>query len=102
MTGTEGRPDMPTENSNILLIPADDVGWLDVGAYHRGLMGTRTPIIDRIVAEGAMMTDAWTVLPAAALVQHAATREDFPPRQPPPDFNPQQMLEHVLHAAAAR
>jgi arylsulfatase len=34
--------------------------------------------------------------------QHAATFEDFPPRQPPPDFNPQQMLERVLHAAAAQ
>ena len=45
----------------------------------------------------------WTVLPAAALVQqHAATFNDFPPRQPPPDFNPQQMLERVLHAAAAQ
>ena len=45
----------------------------------------------------------WTVLPAAPLVQqHAATFDDFPPRQPPPDFNPQQMLERVLHAAAAQ
>jgi hypothetical protein len=94
---------MPTEKPNILLILADDVGWLDVGAYHRGLMGTRTPNIDRIAAGGSMMTDAWTVLPAAALVQqHAATFEDFPPRQPPPDFNPQQLLEQVLPAAAAQ
>ncbi|MET1058413.1 MAG: hypothetical protein ABWX84_02375 [Nocardioides sp.] len=45
----------------------------------------------------------WTVLPAAALVQqHAATFTEFPPRQPPPDFNPQKMLERVMHAAAAQ
>ena len=38
---------------------ADDVGWFDVGAYHRGLMGTETPNIDRIAAEGVMFTDAY-------------------------------------------
>jgi arylsulfatase A-like enzyme len=31
---------MATEKPNILLIMADDIGWFDVGAYHRGLMGT--------------------------------------------------------------
>ena len=45
----------------------------------------------------------WTVLPAAAIVQqHAATFMDFPPRQAPPDFNPQAMVEAVLQAAAQR
>jgi arylsulfatase len=43
----------------------------------------------------------WTVLPAGYLIQqHAATFEDFPPRQAPADFNPQEMLNSVLHAAA--
>jgi arylsulfatase A-like enzyme len=42
---------------NIMLILADDVGWFDVGAYHRGIMGGRTPSIDRIAAEGALLTD---------------------------------------------
>ena len=51
---------MPDEKTpNIVLILADDVGWLDVGAYHRGLMGTQTPNIDRIAAEEAMMTGAY-------------------------------------------
>jgi arylsulfatase A-like enzyme len=50
---------MATDKPNILLIMADDIGWFDVGAYHRGLMGTRTPNIDRIVAEGVMFTDAY-------------------------------------------
>jgi arylsulfatase A-like enzyme len=48
---------MATDKPNVLLIMADDVGWFDVGAYHRGLMGTRTPNIDRIAAEGALLTD---------------------------------------------
>jgi arylsulfatase len=48
---------MATDKPNVLLI-ADDVGWFDVGAYHRGIMGCRTPNIDRIAAEGALPTDA--------------------------------------------
>jgi hypothetical protein len=47
---------MATDQPNVLLIMADDVGWLDVGAYHRGLMGTETPNIDRLAAEGLMFT----------------------------------------------
>ena len=49
---------MAAEKPNVLLIMADDVGWFDVGAYHRGMMGAPTPNIDRIAAEGAMFTDA--------------------------------------------
>jgi arylsulfatase A-like enzyme len=48
---------MTTDKPNILLIFADDIGWFDVGAYHRGIMGTTTPNIDRIAAAGALMTD---------------------------------------------
>src|SRR3954465_5164033 len=50
---------MATDQPNVLLILADDVGWFDVGAYHRGLMGTKTPNIDRIADEGALFTDAY-------------------------------------------
>jgi hypothetical protein len=44
---------------NILLIMADDVGWFDVGAYHRGIMGTPTPNIDRIARDGVLLTDCY-------------------------------------------
>src|SRR5215470_5572955 len=44
---------------NVLAIIADDVGWFDVGAYHRGMMGARTPNIDRIAREGVLLTDAY-------------------------------------------
>lgn len=44
---------------NILVIIGDDVGWFDVGAYHRGIMGTRTPHIDSIARDGALFTDAY-------------------------------------------
>ena len=50
---------MATDKPNVLLILCDDVGWFDVGAYHRGIMGTRTPNIDRIAEGGVMFTDAY-------------------------------------------
>ena len=36
---------------------ADDIGWFNVSAYNHGMMGYRTPNIDRIAKEGAMFTD---------------------------------------------
>ena len=42
---------------NILAIMADDIGYWNVSAYNRGMMGYRTPNIDRIANEGALLTD---------------------------------------------
>ncbi len=42
---------------NILMIMADDIGWFNVSAYNNGVMGYRTPNIDRIAREGALFTD---------------------------------------------
>src|SRR3954452_3077713 len=50
---------MAVAKPNVLIILADDIGWFDVGAYHRGIMGCRTPNIDRIAAAGALLTDCY-------------------------------------------
>jgi arylsulfatase A-like enzyme len=42
---------------NILFIMGDDIGIMNVGAYHRGLMVGETPNIDRIGTEGAIFMD---------------------------------------------
>ena len=42
---------------NILVIMGDDIGWYNVSAYNLGVMGYRTPNIDRIAREGALFTD---------------------------------------------
>jgi arylsulfatase A-like enzyme len=42
---------------NILAIMVDDLGIWNISAYHRGMMGGRTPNIDRIAREGALFTD---------------------------------------------
>ena len=45
------------DKPNILVIWGDDVGWSNLSAYHRGMLGGSTPNIDRIAQEGAMFTD---------------------------------------------
>jgi arylsulfatase A-like enzyme len=42
---------------NILVIMGDDVGWFNVGAYHRGIMSGKTPNLDKLAAEGMIFTD---------------------------------------------
>ncbi|MGD9671612.1 MAG: arylsulfatase [Hyphomicrobiaceae bacterium] len=47
----------PAEKPNILVIFGDDVGQSNVSAYTHGLVGYKTPNIDRIAKEGLMFTD---------------------------------------------
>ena len=42
---------------NILVIWGDDIGYWNVSAYNQGMMGYKTPNIDRIAKEGALFTD---------------------------------------------
>ena len=42
---------------NIVVIMGDDVGWFNIGAYHRGIMSGKTPNLDKLAAEGVMFTD---------------------------------------------
>jgi arylsulfatase A-like enzyme len=42
---------------NILVIWGDDVGWFNISAYNHGMMGYKTPNIDRLAREGALFTD---------------------------------------------
>ena len=42
---------------NILVIFGDDIGYWNVSAYSKGMMGYSTPNIDRIAREGALFTD---------------------------------------------
>ncbi len=44
---------------NILVIWGDDIGMWNISAYSHGMMGYRTPNIDRIAAEGIMFTDCY-------------------------------------------
>ncbi|MCZ6711879.1 MAG: arylsulfatase [Gammaproteobacteria bacterium] len=48
-----------TQRPNILIIWGDDIGWFNVSAYNHGMMGYKTPNIDRLAKEGMMFTDAY-------------------------------------------
>jgi arylsulfatase len=47
----------PEKKPNILVIFGDDVGQSNISAYTHGLMGYKTPNIDRIARDGMMFTD---------------------------------------------
>jgi len=46
-----------TDKPNILFIMSDDIGWFNISCNNNGMMGYRTPNIDRIAREGANFTD---------------------------------------------
>lgn len=51
------NPAQAASKPNILIIWGDDIGWFDVSAYNRGMMGYPTPNMDRLAAQGALFTD---------------------------------------------
>src|SRR5262245_40484299 len=56
--GTGGSDQMAKSNKpNVLFIMADDIGWFNISCNNNGIMGYRTPNIDRIAKEGANFTD---------------------------------------------
>jgi len=50
---------MPQGKPNILVIWGDDIGQSNLSCYTHGLMGYRTPNIDRIAKEGMLFTDSY-------------------------------------------
>jgi arylsulfatase A-like enzyme len=50
---------MPKGKPNILIIWGDDIGITNLSCYSDGLMGYRTPNIDRIANEGMRFTDSY-------------------------------------------
>src|SRR6201991_5041901 len=51
--GADSKKSQP----NILIIWGDDIGWFNVSMNNNGIMGYRTPNIDRIAKEGCNFTD---------------------------------------------
>ena len=57
--GLKGGTAVPKDKPNILVIWGDDIGITNLSCYSDGLMGYRTPNIDRIANEGMRFTDAY-------------------------------------------
>src|SRR5215469_4676608 len=55
-----GRPPFrPGKKPNILIFWGDDIGMTNCSCYGDGVMGYRTPNIDRIANEGVKFTDCY-------------------------------------------
>jgi arylsulfatase len=52
-------PALAQDRPNVLVIWGDDIGWFNISAYNDGMMGYRTPNIDRLADEGMRFTDAY-------------------------------------------
>src|SRR5580765_5089817 len=48
---------MATKQPNILILWGDDIGIWNISHFSRGMMGYRTPNIDRVATEGVTFTD---------------------------------------------
>ena len=55
--GGSGSAWAQAKQPNILIIWGDDIGYWNISAYNLGMMGYRTPNIDRIAREGGLFTD---------------------------------------------
>lgn len=53
----QATPATPPDKPNILVIFGDDIGLTNISAYADGIVGYRTPNIDRIAEEGLRFTD---------------------------------------------
>jgi arylsulfatase A-like enzyme len=47
----------PSKQPNVLILWGDDIGYWNISANNRGMMGYRTPHIDRLADEGLNFTD---------------------------------------------
>ena len=65
------------QRPNIVFIMGDDIGWFNIGAYHQGMMASRTPNLDKLAAEGMRFTDYY------AEASCTAGRANFITGEPP-------------------
>jgi arylsulfatase len=58
-TFVAGPASAADKKPNIIIIWGDDIGQSNISAYSHGLMGYKTPNIDRVAKEGMMFTDIY-------------------------------------------
>lgn len=49
----QSQPKQP----NIIVIMGDDIGWFNLGSYNQGIMGGKTPNLDKLASQGMRFTD---------------------------------------------
>src|SRR5688500_2469019 len=68
------------ERPNVLYIMADDMGWGDLSCY--GRPDYKTPSLDRLAAEGARFTQAYSAAPVCTPARCAFVTGRYPARTP--------------------
>jgi hypothetical protein len=80
-----GNAQSPSPSSgkkpNILVIFGDDIGQTNISAYSMGVMGYKTPNIDRIAKEGMIFTDYYAEQSCTAAVGLSALARSLPTPQ---------------------
>ena len=71
-----------TKKPNIVFIMGDDVGWFNIGAYHRGMMAGKTPNLDKMAAQGMLFTDYYAEPSCTAGPGQLHHRPDADPDRP--------------------
>ena len=114
-----GRESGAEEPPNVLLIMADDLGWMDLGC--QGNERIETPNLDRLATQGMRFTDAYSAAPVCSptrasiltgqsparlnITNHIPDRPSFWPddaRWLPPETLDHLPLEHVTLAERLR
>src|SRR5258708_17333354 len=72
---TAPAPAAAGQRPNIVFIMGDDIGWFNIGAYHQGIMASRTPNLDKLAAEGMRFTDYYAEASCTAGRAHFITGE---------------------------
>lgn len=121
-TGQNNQPDAASK-PNILVIFGDDIGQSNISAYTHGLVGYKTPNIDRLAREGMLFTDYYaensctagrsTFITGSLACAPASARLDSPaplsvckkeisplPRRSSPWDTPQANSEKIIWATA--
>src|SRR5262249_10726689 len=72
---TLARAEANGKKPNILFIMGDDIGWFQIGAYHRGMMSGKTPNLDKLASQGMLFTDYYAEASCTPGRAHLIPRE---------------------------
>ena len=92
-----GQPADAPDRPNVLFILADDLGYMDVGAYNPGTF-YETPHLDSLAESGLMFTDGYAANPVCSPTRHSIMTGRHPSRDNHTDWFCGDRTERFDHA----